>query len=337
MSVLLAGFLARTVNPGELWAVLAAGDYRFLVPAVALYFGGVGLRAGRWGFVLRPVAWAPFRRLYPLVVVSQAGNNLLPARLGQLLRLYYLKKREGAAPAAVLGGLGVERVYDGLATLALGLAGLAGLYALGELGGLQFWHKQVLFFGALGLALLFLAGLAVVVWLTVRPEGVRVFYPLVVGLSAGLAAKAGDFLDTFVSGLGGLSRPRQHLELLAWSVLVWLGEATVYFTVALSFGLGDWFGGWVALVCAVMLVTAVSNLAGAFPLSVGGIGPFELAAQVALSAFGVPPETALSYALAVHLLALWLPVNVVGVALLIKWGAWDGLQRRWRMGRMAQS
>lgn len=320
VSALFLAFLAFSVDFGELWAVLAAADYRYVVPAVAFYFVGIWFRAGRWRYVLSPVQRIPARRLYPLVVVSQAGNNLLPARLGELLRVYFLARRERVSASAALAGLGVERVYDGLVTVALGLAALAGLYWLGELDSLETWHRQVLLFGAGGLSGLFLTGLGLVTWLGVKPGGARFFYPVVEELPEAWRERAFGLLDSFVAGLAVVKRPGQHLSVALRSAPIWLAEALVYMMVGLSFGLPEWFGNWLAFAGAVMLVTSVSNLAGAFPLSIGGIGPFELAAQVSLVALGVPAETALSYALAVHLLALWLPVNLAGLGILGRWG-----------------
>ena len=98
------------------------------------------------------------------------------------------------------------------------------------------------------------------------------------------------------------------------SLPVWAGEIAVYLTVAYSFGLQDYFGSHLALVLAILLVTATSNLSTALPISIGGIGPFELIAQQTLGVMGVGAAVAASYALVVHLVALWLPVNLAGLA-----------------------
>ena len=68
---------------------------------------------------------------------------------------------------------------------------------------------------------------------------------------------------------------------------------------------------------AVTLVTVTSNLITAIPASIGGIGAFEVVAQQTLVGLGVHAATAASYSVAVHLLALWLPVNLAGLGLLL--------------------
>ena len=68
---------------------------------------------------------------------------------------------------------------------------------------------------------------------------------------------------------------------------------------------------------AVVLVTVTSNLITAIPASIGGIGAFEVVAQQTLVGLGVGAATSASYSVAVHLLALWLPVSLAGLALLL--------------------
>ena len=56
---------------------------------MAVYFIGVWFRAMRWQFLLNPLRDFPVRRLYPIVIIGYAANNLLPMRLGELVRSYY--------------------------------------------------------------------------------------------------------------------------------------------------------------------------------------------------------------------------------------------------------
>jgi uncharacterized membrane protein YbhN (UPF0104 family) len=71
-------------------------------------------------------------------------------------------------------------------------------------------------------------------------------------------------------------------------------------------------------VLVVLLLTATSNLATALPTAIGGIGPFEVVAQQTLMALGVGASIAAAYAGFVHIVALWLPVNIAGMALVWK-------------------
>jgi uncharacterized membrane protein YbhN (UPF0104 family) len=90
----------------------------------------------------------------------------------------------------------------------------------------------------------------------------------------------------------------------------------MYLIIAYSFGIHDYFSSFGVLLLVVVLVTATSNLITALPASIGGIGPFEVVAQQTLVGLGVGASVAASYAVVLHVVALWLPVNLVGLALL---------------------
>ena len=126
------------------------------------------------------------------------------------------------------------------------------------------------------------------------------------------------FYASFVSALGILNSPRKHFALIALSAPIWFCEFIVYFLVSYCFDLGSHFSSTGVYILAIALLTATSNLATGIPSAIGGIGPFEVVAQQTLAALGVAVGVAVDYALVVHLVALWLPVNVVGLAILWK-------------------
>ena len=127
-----------------------------------------------------------------------------------------------------------------------------------------------------------------------------------------------------MEGLAALNSPKKHAILFLGSLPVWLAEAGVYLIVAYSFSLDTWFDSFWLLAAAVLLVTVTSNLITAVPASIGGIGPFEIVAQQTLVALGIGAAAAAAYTVAVHLVALWLPVNIAGVLLLF----WHNLSLR---------
>ena len=107
------------VDVGDMGQALAAAKYRFILPAIALYFVALFFRSLRWQFLLEPVSRIPVARLFPVVTVGYMANNLLPARLGEIARAYYLERREGLSTSTGLATVVVERIYDGLTLLFL--------------------------------------------------------------------------------------------------------------------------------------------------------------------------------------------------------------------------
>ncbi|MGH7862311.1 MAG: lysylphosphatidylglycerol synthase domain-containing protein, partial [Candidatus Dormibacteraceae bacterium] len=89
ISLFFLAWATRLVGSfGGMVASLDRANYFYLVPALLVYFAGVWLRAVRWHFLLRPVKPIPSRRLFPVVVIGYMANDVLPARLGELVRAY---------------------------------------------------------------------------------------------------------------------------------------------------------------------------------------------------------------------------------------------------------
>jgi uncharacterized protein (TIRG00374 family) len=318
VSVGLLLLLLYQVDMGEVKDALRDADYFLLAPSIVVYFIAVFFRAVRWRYLLTPMGLFPVRRLYPVVVIGYMANNLLPVRLGEFVRSYFLARRENVKATSALGTIAVERVYDGITLLAFAALAAPWLLLLGEFDGAADVSRTA--------GMLFLAAtiVAFAVLLTVftllgsspafadRMEGWLNIVP------AGPRPKAKELFRTFVAGLAVLSSPSKHLALFFYSLPVWLLEGSMYFMLAYSFGIDEHFDSVGVLLLVVLLLTATSNLATSVPSAIGGIGPFEIVAQQTLMALGVGASLAVAYSGFVHLVALWLPVNIAGLALLWK-------------------
>ena len=314
VSALFLALLFVRLDLGETRAALAGANYAYLLPAIAVYFGSLYARSLRWRYLLRPFAAVHARRLYPVVLVGYMANNLLPVRLGELVRSYYLSVREPVRGSTALATIVVERVFDGLtllfflavAALFLPIGGLAD--RIGETRGLPLWAAATL------LIVPFVGALSIIIVIALRPERVRAFAG---SLTRRLPRRAGpaaqSVAERFVAGFEGLHRPGRLTAVFALSVPIWLAESVMYYIVALGFGLQDALGGAAAMAAAVLAVTAASNLATSLPSSPGALGPFEALAVLSLVFLGVDGERALAYAIVLHA-ALLLPVIAAGLA-----------------------
>ena len=299
---------------GETWSAAAGANYAYLVPAIAVYFVSLYVRSYRWRYLLQPFAAVHSWRLYPVILVGYMANNILPVRLGELARSYYLSVREPVRGSTALATILVERVFDGLTLLVfLAVAALflpieALALRIGETRDLAPWGVAAL------LAAPFVGVLAGIVLVALRPEPSRALVQrLTQRLPGGAGARVQGVADRFIAGFEGLHRPSRLGAVFARSVPIWLAEAVMYYIVALGFDLQDQLGGPLAMASAILVVTAASNLATALPSSPGSLGPFEALAVLALVFLGVDGETALAYAIVLHL-ALLLPVIAAGLA-----------------------
>ncbi|MFQ6027297.1 MAG: lysylphosphatidylglycerol synthase transmembrane domain-containing protein [Dehalococcoidia bacterium] len=316
ISALFLIILLLFIDPGELSEALRSANYLYIIPALGLYFTAVYFRAARWRYLLMPVRSLPVGRLYPVVIIGYTANNLLPARLGELVRAYFLAQREPVSGSSALATIGVERVYDGLTLLAFAAVSAPLLLLLGSFEGTGSGYQTTALVFSAATAGLFVGALVFLTLLAVEPRSVALIQRMLQFLPARLRPLAQDLTQKFVLGLTTLSSPKQHLSLFLRSLPIWVLEGGMYLIIAYSFGIDGYFSSLGVLLLAVALVTATSNLITALPASIGGIGPFEVVAQQTLVGLGVGASVAASYAVVLHLVALWLPVNLAGLILL---------------------
>ena len=320
----LLAVLLWKVDLRETGRVLRDANYAYYVPAVLVYFVALGFRSLRWHYLLSNLKSIPARRLYPVVAIGYMANNVLPFRLGELVRAHYLGEREGVSKASGLATILVERIFDGLTLLFLAAIIWPFLPLTDVLrndgGGLDtLWLVLSILVAAV-----FLVGFVVVFLLATSPTLGGALARLAASFDdavtwtvshwrtpAPVRLKVEELVRLLIAGLSSLRSPRRLLLIAALSLPVWLVEAAMYYIIAISLDLDLSFQ-------VILLVTATSNLATAVPSSVGGIGPFEVVAAATLVGFGVGLDLAAAYAFFVHIVALWLPVNALGLAFLAR-------------------
>src|SRR5262249_39294369 len=113
VSVIFLALALRGLDLNEFWAIVRHANYWWLLPGIVIYFGALGARPWRWHYMLRHIRRVPLIRLFPVVVIGYMGNNVYPARAGELLRSYMLKRKEGVPISASLATVVLERLFDG--------------------------------------------------------------------------------------------------------------------------------------------------------------------------------------------------------------------------------
>jgi uncharacterized protein (TIRG00374 family) len=244
-------------------------------------------------------------RLYPVVIIGLMANNLIPARVGELVRAYVLGQRERISKSASLGTIAVDRLFDGITLIPMmvivaAFAGHQAEFDVPVLGSLNFNGIGIV------MSVLFGAALLVLFYFAFTEHGPQQLHRLLRALlPASLEDKVENLVDSFLNGLEALRNP---VDLgIAWvmSLISWTLEATMYWMVALAFDIHEPF-------YVFLLLTAAANLAIAIIASQGGVGPFELVVKETLVAFGVAEGVASAYAIGLHALLLF-PIIALGL------------------------
>ena len=117
----IIGFMLLRVW-GDLLVAVARGNPLFLVPAVAFSTAGWWLRGGRYRSILgRLGIRAGLAFSTACVLISQTANLVIPARLGDLVRIFILKHENLSGYPTGISSLVIERFFDILTVAILGL------------------------------------------------------------------------------------------------------------------------------------------------------------------------------------------------------------------------
>jgi uncharacterized protein (TIRG00374 family) len=324
LGVLISGvflYLAvRGLQLEEFWQAVKSANYWWILPGIAVYFIAVWVRAWRWHYLLKPIKAVNTRTMFPITCIGYMGNNIYPARAGEVLRAVILKRKEGVPISASLATIIVERIFDAVVMLGFVFVNLPELAKVaaadsGFVGNIQE-------FALIGTGL-FIGALVVFILAAMFPR-----ITLRIGqwfidrlLPKRIREKSSGIMHKFLDGLASLRSPVNVLMVLITSTLIWLLETVKYWFVMHAFTFSVSF-------FALMLLNGVANLATTIPAAPGYIGTWEAVTKAVLVAYAVPSASALGYAVVLHV-ALWLPITLLGAYYMahegIKWS--DSLRK----------
>lgn len=281
-----------------------------LVLATVGYSGLFVLRGLRWTFLLAPLT-PPDRPTVGLRLATRAflvgfmANNLLPARLGDVVRALVLAREARVARSATFATVLLERIFDGVTVV--GILGVA-LLAVERSEGTRALEGVAALMG-----LVFGGALLVCVLLATSEEvSLRWLARLLRPLPAGPTDEVLALSRRIAAGLHALRTPGRTLMVAVLSVLVWALEVGVYTQVAAALGLE-------LSVLGLALVMSVLTLGLTAPSAPGFVGVFEALVIPALGLLGVQAEPAAAFALVLHAIH-YAPGTALGLVAAVRSG-----------------
>lgn len=252
-----------------------------LAGAVALYGLNTVIRAERWHALLRRAGASPRRPdTYSLTVIGYTGNNVLPARAGDAVRVVLMAPRAGASFRAVVGTLLAERLLDVAVVVTLFV--LVGYAALGAVSS---GDLEVI--GVVTVAGL-LASAAAIVLLRRSERALRFVRPMLAST-----------LDL---------RRRHGAAMLGVTLVIWLVEALVWMTTGAAVGLE--MNGLEAL-----YLVGLASVFSLIPSGPAYVGTQDAAVVLGVKAIDASSPLAVGYILMLRFV-LVVPITVVGLVLL---------------------
>lgn len=298
ISAIAIALVVRSVDVAAAWQTLKTAQPQWIAVLIGFVILDVLFRAVRWHVLLAPLAPVPIKTTLASLQVGYLANNVLPARLGEVVRAHDLGTRTTLSRSAILGTIVIERVVDtfvvvAIASVAILVLSVRGIVASAVLVGLAVTALLVVIVAA-GIAAHRLPG----------------------------AARVAEFLERWPRAKAALIRLREGLAVasnartvglaVVLSIASWSCTVLAFAAAAQAVGVEPTIG-------QAALLAAGTNLATAIPAGPGYVGTFELAVVTIATSVGIDREAALAFGLLVHLATLL--VTSVGGAIVLIFGS----------------
>ena len=301
LTVFFIWLIFRKINFQDLGSTFLDSKKSWLFAALIAFFFGYICRIERWRLMLSnynpDLKWGQCAG--PLLA-SFATNNVLPFRVGDVLRAFAFCDRLRVGSSTIIATLIVERLLDFLMVcLLLSVAIAAFGFDINALVGAGNFALASTVTGIL-IALFFPQTFLGI--LNVCGNRLSRLFP-------NFGIRLADEISTIFFTLIHLSKGNLMIRLVTWSIGVWLAEGFVFLFVAYALAsIVVPTAGWFAL--------PVGTLSTLIPSTPGYVGTFDYFTALAMTTLGNSNTSSTAYALLVHAL-LWLPPTLIGGIYLI--------------------
>lgn len=268
----------------DLIPAIRALDWKWVFLAVALDLLVYVCHGWRWVLLLRPVERLPLWRTVQAIYIGLFANEVLPLRVGELIRGYLLAHWNDMAFSVVLASEAIERIIDGIWMI---VTFIIAAHALTLPGWLQDSVRLVEFAVGLGVVLL--------IYVMVRKEHAHAMVK---------ESRWAAGLRHVVEGVHTMGNRGTMGRVVPVSLLYLLLQALSYWALMKAYLLD--LSPWDAVA-----VLAIVRLGTAIPNAPGNIGTLNAACVFALRTFGIEENPAKTFSF-VLLFALTLPLIIGG-------------------------
>ena len=316
ITLVILVFFVATAEFGRMLDSFTSLRLNFLMPALALYLLSLIFRTYRWKLLLGNRDDVSSYNLFQAVCIGYMVNNILPMRIGEFVRAYFLGSKHNINKATVLVTIFVERILDAIILIGFLLI-VIGLNAQTLLKG---FAQQYLTWGLLVLIGFFVTMFVLMVYSAHDPVLIRKSTKIITLIAPNrFKSRLINFNDFVESGLSSVRSSRSLLVLILASIPVWISEIIVFCIIGYAMGFLQFYNNdYLNLFSSMTLVTALANLVSSIPSSPGGVGIFELTVREVLlfdTSNLVDRSTGAAFAVIVHGILI-IPVTVVGQLLL---------------------
>ncbi len=350
VSIICSWLFVRKIEWSSLGVAFRDAKYIYIFPTIILMFLSFYFRAVRWKVLISPIKKVSILNLFSVNMIGFMANNVLPARLGEVIRPVMIARKEKINVSTSFATIVMERIFD-----MLGIIVIASLlfYFLPsdpsqnrDVGTANFIEASIVDskiveqgsqtkarshstnqknetnsqaiihqlkkWSAI-MACLGICAITSLFLLSLYPKKAgAVFEKLLFIFPHHLRDQLVNLLHSFISGLQVFDHKTKLIWIGVLSLMVWLLNAASVYVLCYSFDIGLSFAG----ACFVIVCVA---LAVALPQAPGFIGVFHIATQKSLDVFGIGLSSAQSFAILLWAISI-VPVTVAGLLFLWREG-----------------
>lgn len=278
--------LAARLDWHTTWDVFTTSNIWLILAAACLNIIVVVVKTVRWQLIMYTKRRTHFWRLFKAMMIGLAGNNVLPARGGDWYRIYLLGKWERISHAALASMTGLDKLFDGIAILAI-------FSAVSLQSTLPEWVRR---------STLVVTG--VVVGSLIVCILLRIHHRRNVNTPLDKMGKLRALVYHLGAGMSILEEKGRFGITLVLSLVIAVMQIATLALVQHAFNI-------TAPLWVPVLVFVAINLAITVPSAPSNIGPFEVAAVLAYTWLGFTKEMAFNAALMYHIVQV-IPVTAIG-------------------------
>jgi glycosyltransferase 2 family protein len=279
LAALLLYLALRNVEWSRVWVLIAGARIHCLALSCALALISYFLRSLRWRALLNAEGRLGVSTVFWATMAGYLGNNLLPARAGELVRTLMISGRSGLSKTYVLTTALTERLVDAIVLVAIGSIVLTRIQKGPS------WLAET----SRGAVAVAAAGLAAL-WLLPRLRPLLQKLVSTVPLPLPVRARLLGIVEQLVLGVHTLHHPGRLAGFASLTACIWLLDATGSVIAADALGLSLSFP-------VALLLLAGLGLGSALPSTPGYIGIYQFVAVTVLAPFGFSRSDALAYIL----------------------------------------
>lgn len=303
LGLLLSGvaifWLIQKVDINEVAGAIKDVNYFFFILAGMIYLLGFLPRGLRWQLMLSTVKKVSVSDSTQTVVLGYAANNLLPLRLGEIVRAYVMGSKNGISKITCFGSIATERVLDGIAIVSL--LGISMLSLTGRIQEMTVTNQIFLIGGTIFLLLI------LILFIMAK------FSEAILRLWKSIIGNFGyDFLEKIINSLEFFRSKGLLFKVSLLSIIVWLIEGSMFVLIL-------WVMGLENPVMMGYFCLGIINLSILLPSVPGYFGVYQAASVLAFLTLGYSESTGLAYGLIVHF-AQYIPITLTGVVIFSRFG-----------------